>query len=173
VKDRARIFVWFVFLIGGGVFGVICDLKIFPKIFKNTVFHLITFILGVLLLKMVLRASKNTGRFLSKKGREGNIPRMETNRLVTDGIYGCMRHPMHLGLLFFPLSVALLIGSPVFILFIAPFEMLLMLIMIKFIEEPEAVKKFGRKYIDYKKNVPFFSFKTSSLKILLAKKGDL
>jgi len=169
VKNGARIFIWFVFLIGGGIFGVICDLKIFPEIFKNSVFHLITFILGVLLLKMVLRASKNTGRYLSKKGREGNIPRMETNRLVTDGIYGCMRHPMHLGLLFFPLSVALLIGSPVFILFIAPVEMILMLVMIKFIEEPEAVKKFGQEYKDYKKKVPFFSFKISCLKILLKK----
>jgi len=108
VKNGARIFVWFVFLIGGGIFGVIFDLKFFPEIFKNSAFHLITFILGVLLLKMVLRASKNTGRFLSKKGREGNIPRMETNRLVTDGIYGWMRHPMHLGLLFFPLSVAII-----------------------------------------------------------------
>ncbi len=172
MKNGARIIVWFVFLIGGGILGVISDLKFFPKIFRCTLFHLIVFILGVLLLRMVLRASKNTGRYLSRNGREGSIPRMETNRLVTDGIYGCMRHPMHLGLLFFPISVALLIGSPVFILFIAPSEMILILIMIKFIEEPEAVKKFGSQYTKYAKKVPFFSFKISCLRILLTKKSD-
>ena len=173
MKNGARIFVWFVFLIGGGIFGVICDLKFFPEIFKSIAFHSITLIVGVLLLKMVLRASRNTGRFLSMNGRDGNLPRMETNRLVTDGIYGRMRHPMHLGLLFFPLSVALLIGSLSFIFFIAPVEMVLMLVMIKFIEEAEAVKKFGQEYKDYKKKVPFFSFQISSLRMLLAKKSDL
>ncbi len=66
---------------------------------------------------------------------------METNRLVTSGYYACMRHPMHLGLLFFPWSVALIFGSVTFILLLAPLEMLSMIIMIKLLEENEAGKK--------------------------------
>jgi len=32
------------------------------------------------------------------------FPRLETNKLVSTGVYDCMRHPMHFGLLFFPWS---------------------------------------------------------------------
>ena len=68
-----------------------------------------------------------------------------------------MRHPMHFGLLFFPWSVALILGSPSFILFIAPLEMLFMVVMIKLMEEPEAIRKFGDGYREYQKRVPMFN----------------
>ncbi len=167
----ARILIWVVFLIGGGIAGVIIDLRLFPEIFRNSVFHVVSIMLGVSLLMLVLRASKNTGRFLSRFGRKGTLPRMDTNILVTTGIYSCMRHPMHLGLLFFPLSVALIIGSPSFIFIISPAEMILMIILIKLIEEPEAIKKFGNDYRDYKKKVPFFSFQSFCLRMLLENPG--
>jgi protein-S-isoprenylcysteine O-methyltransferase Ste14 len=77
-----------------------------------------------------------------------------------------MRHPMHLGLLFLPLSFAFLIGSPSFIFFIAPAEMVIMLLLIKFFEESEAIKKFDKQYIEYKKQVPWFCFKIHCLKEL-------
>ena len=99
------------------------------------------------------------------------MPRFETNRLVTTGYYACMRHPMHFGLLFFPLSVALILGSVSFILFIAPVEMVFMIAMIKFFEEPEAIRKFGQEYLDYKNRVPMFSLKWNCLKPLFSKKN--
>lgn len=168
-----RIIIWLIFLIGGGIAGIISDLRFFPVITRSTIFHIFSFVCGFFLLSLILRASRNTGRFLARNGRVGDLPRMDTNRLVTSGIYSCMRHPMHLGLLFFPLSVALLLGSVTFILFIAPSEMIFMLIMIKFVEEPEAIKKFGNGYKNYMKKVPFFSFKISCVAMLLQKKNHI
>jgi len=116
---------------------------------------------------MVMLISRNTGRFLAKHGREGNIPRFSTNILVTTGMYECMRHPMHLGLLFFPVSFALIIGSPAFITIIAPGEILLIILLVKLVEEPEAQRKFGEVYKSYKKTTPMFSLRKRCLKMLL------
>ncbi len=71
-----------------------------------------------------MKISKNTGRTLAKYGREGKLKRMQTNVLVKQEIYKYMRHPMHLGLFLFPLGIAFLIGSPSFILIIAPIEII-------------------------------------------------
>jgi protein-S-isoprenylcysteine O-methyltransferase Ste14 len=164
-----RMIMWLLMLVGGAVLSIYFDHQYFSGLFHNILFHIIMLIPGFLLLRMVLRASKNTGRYLARKGREGELPRMQTNKLVTDGIYGCMRHPMHLGLLFFPWSVALLVGSPFFILILAPVEMLFMLFMIKLVEETEAERKFGQAYREYKQQVPFFSFRKECLKMLFGK----
>ena len=161
-----RIIIWLLMLIGGAVLSIYYDKIYFYDWFNSTKFHVATMIPGYFLLKLVLKASRNTGRFLSENGREGDLPRLQTNKLVTTGLYGCMRHPMHLGLLFFPLAFALLVGSPVFIMIVAPLEMLFMIIMIKLFEEPEAEKKFGKAYGDYKKQVPFFNFSKKCLKEL-------
>ncbi|MHA1728749.1 MAG: methyltransferase family protein [Promethearchaeota archaeon] len=91
---------------------------------------------------------------------------METNRLVTDGIYGCIHHPMHLGLLFFTLSLALILGSPTFIFLIAPIEMILMVLMIKTLEEPEVIAKFSDEYHKYMRNVPMFNLRPKCLRYL-------
>jgi protein-S-isoprenylcysteine O-methyltransferase Ste14 len=151
--------IWMLMLIGGSVLGIWLDLRWFHALFVNPVFHLVTLVVGVLLLRLVMRASRHTGRLLARMGREGDIPRLETNKLVTTGVYGCMRHPMHFGLLFFPWSVALILGSPSFILFIAPLEMLFMVVMIKLVEEPEAIRKFGDDYREYQKQVPMFNLR--------------
>ncbi len=162
-----RIVIWFVFLVGGGALSLWLDWHWLRSLFLNPLFHLLTLVLGVLLLRMVLRISRNTGRLLARMGREGDIPRMETNVLVIEGVYACMRHPMHFGLLFFPWSVALILGSPTFILFVAPLEMLLMIVMIKFIEEPEAIRKFGDAYREYRSQVPMFNLSRACLRLLL------
>jgi protein-S-isoprenylcysteine O-methyltransferase Ste14 len=154
-------------IFGGVVLGFYLDRLLFQHFHRNLLFHCISALIGILLLLLVVRISKNTGRTLAKYGRQGNLKRMETNVLVTQGIYKYMRHPMHLGLMMFPLSIAFLIGSPSFILFIAPAEIIQMLIMIKFIEEPEAIRKFGNQYITFKKQVPWFCFNPECLKALL------
>lgn len=164
---KFRIFIWFVFILGGLFAGVLLDIKFFTYSWTNIYWHLISFIIGVVLIKLVFVISKNTGRFLSQYGKKGDIPRGETNVLVKQGVYACMRHPMHLGLFLFPLAFAFLSGSLSFILFIAPSEILLMIIMIFLLEEPEAVKKFGEEYLNYKKQVPAFNFKIECLKKLL------
>jgi len=162
-----RILIWVLMLVGGSALGIWLDWRWLHKLFINPVFHLATLVAGILLLRLVMRVSRFTGRLLASMGREGDIPRMDTNKLVTTGIYGCMRHPMHLGLLFFPWSVALILGSPFFILVITPLEMLFLLAMIKFVEEPEAIRKFGDAYRDYRKEVPMFNFRPACWRQIL------
>ncbi len=168
-----RILMWLAMLLGGAVVCIHFDKKYFLDWFNNLYFHIATIIPGYFLLKLVLKISRNTGRLLAEKGREGNIPRMQTNRLVTDGVYARMRHPMHLGLLFFPLAFALLLGSPSFIFILAPIEVLLMIVLIKFVEEKEAEKKFGQAYRDYKKQTPMFCLSLKCVKELLNAKKNL
>ncbi len=162
-----RMLIWAIMLIGGGALGIWLDLRWFHTLFVNPVFHLVTLVVGVLLLRLVMRASRHTGRLLARMGREGDIPRMETNKLVTKGVYACMRHPMHFGLLFFPWSVALILGSPSFILFTAPLEMLFIVVMIKMVEEPEAIRKFGDAYREYQKQVPMFNLRPACWRQIL------
>ncbi len=169
-SNKIRIFIWLLMLGGGLALGLYLDRLFFRNFLFNLWFHIASFILGFVVLKVVLRISKNTGRYLAAKGREGAIPRLQTNKLVTDGIYACMRHPMHFGLLFFPISIALLAGSISFILFIAPLEMVFMILMIFLVEEKEAIQKFGDAYRIYQKNTPFFSVKKECLKKLLQKR---
>ena len=162
-----RIITWLLFIVGGGFLGFYFDNKYFEIIKNDIVFHAISFVFGFAILLLTLRISRNTGRTLAKFGRTGDLPRMETNTFVHQGMYKYMRHPMHLGLMLFPLAVALLLGSVSFILFIAPAEIILMLIMIRLIEEPEAIKKFGDDYKTYAKYTPSFCFKKQCLKALL------
>ena len=162
----ARIIVWFIFLPGGLIASITLDLHFFRTLFFSLPFHIGSSLLGLIVLRLVVNASRKTGRLLASEGRVGKLPRMETNRLVTIGIYGCMRHPMHFGLLFSPLAVGLIAGSPSFILFFAPFEASLILVLLKFYEEPEAIRKFGDEYRAYQRRVPMFNFSTECLREL-------
>ena len=168
MRTKLRIILWIVMIVGGSAASLWLDWRLFRPLFLNPYFHMVTFIAGAVLMRLVIIASRNTGRLLARLGREGDIPRLETNRLVTEGVYGCMRHPMHFGLLFFPWSVALILGSPSFILIIAPLEVLLMIALIKLLEEPEAIQKFGDAYREYQARVPMFSLRPSCLRQLLA-----
>ena len=162
-----RILIWGLMLVGGGALSIWLDRRWFNELFVNPIFHLAAFVVGLLLLNVVMRVSRYTGRLLASMGREGDLPRMDTNKLVTTGVYGCMRHPMHLGLLFFPWSAALILGSPTFILVIAPLEMLFMLVLIKLVEEPEAIQKFGDAYREYQKQVPMFNLRPACWRQML------
>ncbi len=169
---RLRLLLWLVLLAGGGSAGIWLDLKFFPRLLSNPWWHLATLIAGLILLRLVFRVSRVTGRTLARQGRVGDLPRMETNRLVTTGPYACMRHPMHLGLLLFPWAVALIIGSPSFLLFIAPMEMGAMVVMILTQEEYEALHKFGASYADYRRRVPAFNLRPDCLRRLLRENGE-
>ncbi len=162
-----RLIIWVLFIFGGLTLGIVLDLQYFSGIWHLWQWHLLSFLWGAFLMKLVMTISRNTGRTLAQHGRKGELPRMETNQLVKDGPYGCMRHPMHLGLFLFPMAFAFLSGSLSFILIITPSEIILMLIMIFVIEEPEAIRKFGNQYLEYKKEVPAFNFRRSCLKMLM------
>jgi len=154
-------------IVGGAFLGYYLDSLLFAT--PTFYFYIISILIGILILIVMVRISRNTGRTLAQYGRKGELKRMETNILVKEGIYAYMRHPMHLGLFLFPLGIAFLIASPSFILIIAPIEIIFMLIMIKLFEEPEAIEKFGQDYLNYKKEVPWFCFKRICLQKLLRK----
>jgi len=166
MRPKTRMLIWILMLFGGLGVSFYVDILYFSDLFFSWKFHLLTFIPGYALFQWVRRVSRNTGRLLARYGREGDIPRFETNKLVDVGPYALMRHPMHLGLLFLPLSVGLMAGSPTFITIVAPLEALGMLLMIKWIEEPEARRKFGEEYDKYIRNKPWFCFKPECLKAL-------
>jgi protein-S-isoprenylcysteine O-methyltransferase Ste14 len=150
-----RLLIWAVLIIGGAYISIKTDLKYFKSLFFSPVFHIITFFLGVFILKLSFHAASVGGKELAKKGREGNIPRLETNKLVTTGIYSCTRHPMMFGLMLLPLGIALLLGSVTFI-FISILEAVLIFVLMVVFDEKEAVKKFGKDYLAYKKTTPIF-----------------
>jgi len=165
-----RLLMWIIFLLGGGALGLWLDTQwVWTRtLLLNPWWHLLSLALGAVLLWAVMRVSRYTGRLLARMGREGDdVPRMDTNKLVTDDIYACMRHPMHLGLLFFPLAIALIIGSPIFIFFIAPIEMLIIIALIKLVEEREALAKFGDEYRAYMRTTPMFSLRPDCIRKML------
>ncbi len=164
-----RILIWALLLLGGGTLSIWLDIRWFRSLFSNFVFHILTLLVGFFILRLVMRASRNTGRLLAKLGRDGEVPRFETNRLVTTGVYSCMRHPMHFGLLFFPFAFAFILGSPAFILIVGPLEAMAMILLIILVEEPQAIGKFGLDYRKYMKEVPFFSLEPKCLKKLFGR----
>ena len=164
-----RIVLWLVMLFGGAWYAVVQDWH--TPLFRNFWFHSISAILGLLILTLAFRAAANGGRELTK-GRIGDIPRLETNALVTTGIYSCMRHPMLFGLTLLPLGWSLLLGSPTFIVYIAPFEMLFIILMVIIFEEMEVTKKFAKAYEAYRQNVPMVSFHIKCLTTLFSGKKD-
>jgi len=161
-----RLFLWLVMIIGGALYALAEDW--YSPLFGNVWFHVFTAFTGVFLLVLAFRAAANGGRELTK-GRVGDIPRLETNRLVTTGIFACMRHPMLFGLTLLPLGWALLLGSPTFITVIAPLEMLFIIIMVLIFEEMEVKRKFGKAYETYRKRVPMVSFRRECLRSLFKK----
>ncbi len=163
-----RLFLWLVMMIGGAVYSLSQDWG--TALFSSIAFHTVSALLGMVILKLAFNAAGNGGRELTK-GRVGDIPRMETNRLVTTGLFSCMRHPMLFGLTLLPLGWALLLGSPTFITLIAPLEMLFIIVMVIVFEEREVDKKFGKAYEQYRQKVPRVSFKWKCLKALFQSKG--
>jgi protein-S-isoprenylcysteine O-methyltransferase Ste14 len=153
-------------IIGGAVYSCVKDW--YSPLFGSLWFHILTALIGLFLFVLAFRAAANGGRELTK-GRIGDIPRMETNRLVTTGIFSCMRHPMLFGLTLLPLGWAFLLGSPTFITRIAPLEMLFIIIMVLIFEEMEVNRKFGEAYEAYRQKVPMVSFRSECLRSLFKK----
>ena len=164
-----RIILWIALLLGGIIGGIAIDRVYFWNIFTNPIWHILTFIPGLFLMKIAFRAAGCGGRELAKSGRDGDIPRLETNKLVTSGIYSKMRHPMLFGLTLVPIALALMIGSLGYILFIAPLEMLFIIAMVLTLEERECKMKFGRDYKEYSKRVPAICLSKECIKELLKK----
>ena len=162
-----RLLLWALLLIGGTAASFYFDYRYFKDLFFNPLYHILTFPVGTVLMMLSFRAAAAGGRELARHGKsDDNVPRLETNKLVTTGIYAHMRHPMLFGLTLLPMAWAFLLGSPTFMLILAPLEMLFIVIMVLTFEERECRKKFGTDYDRYARRVPPVCFSRECLKRL-------
>jgi len=92
--------------------------------------------------------------FFSTRGTP--VPFNPPPKLITSGLYSCVRNPMLLGLFIFMLGLGVLLGSLSLIFIFTPLFVAINVFYIKAIEEKEMEKKFGREYLEYKKRVPMF-----------------
>jgi protein-S-isoprenylcysteine O-methyltransferase Ste14 len=76
--------------------------------------------------------------------------------LMTTGIYGIIRNPMHVGWTLVLFGIAILLQSFTLLFVFMPLFILIHWIYIKQIEEKELEKKFGQSYFDYRKKVPMW-----------------
>jgi protein-S-isoprenylcysteine O-methyltransferase Ste14 len=74
--------------------------------------------------------------------------------LVTDGIYGLVRHPQYLGL--FLVSIGLMIQWPTLVTLVVWPVMFIVYYRLALREERRMVELFGERYFEYKKRVPAF-----------------
>ena len=163
-----RFTIWIILLVGGIGVSVYLDRYLLHfESLEGSVIYYIILGLGSMLFVSAFFSTGNVGRTLAKYGRKAkDLPRMQTDQLVTTGIYTMMRHPMNQTLMIFPMAIAFMIVSPSFIFIVAPLEILFMYILIRTVEEPGTRKKFGKAYDDYCAKTPRFCFKWSCLKAL-------
>ncbi len=111
-------------------------------------------IIGLIIIAYSLLLTSIGGRTLKRYGHVKS--RLWPDKLVTVGIYSCMRHPQHLGLSLFPVGLGLLarsLGSVI----ASGWAVVGALLFVLMIEEPECLNKYGEDYYNYMRRVPAFS----------------
>lgn len=103
--------------------------------------------LGLLLLFMCEYKFKKEG-----DGTLSPVEELNTQKLVTGGLYSYVRNPMIVGILFLILGLALSFMSNRFLAFL-PYFFIAKTIWFKYSEEPSMERRFGESYISYKRNV--------------------
>ena len=120
-------------------------------------------IAGIAIIAYSVTLTSIAGRTLRKYGHIGSVERFgEPNHLVMKGIYSCMRHPIHLGLAFMPIGIALLLASQTALLFSGWGFAAAMFFLVRF-EEPGNLVKFGVHYIEYMRKTPPFTLSIGCL----------
>jgi len=119
-------------------------------------------IFGIVILFWAFAIHIVSGKTLKKMGHTSGHKSIWPNRMVTTGIYACMRHPQHLGLAMIPLGIAFLLTSMTAVL-AAGWAVLAAFFFVIVIEEPDCMEKFGEEYFRYAKNTPAFSLRLQCL----------
>ncbi len=135
-----------------------------PSLINFGVFKYALVTLGLFLIFYGLLLNSIGGRTLKKYGhfdiRRG-IKKPE--RLVTVGIYSCMRHPAQFGSIFFGIGISLLTVKLIAILY-AGWISFFALYFILAIEEKETLEEFGEEYCEFMRSRKPFSFSLNCLK---------
>jgi protein-S-isoprenylcysteine O-methyltransferase Ste14 len=163
---RLRLIFW-LFLAGISIVaGIATDLILRTEPFP--VFVRILGLAGVVLAHFPL---KRTGKLLKLLGESKEWGC--TSRLVTTGVYQCVRHPHHLGVGIFMTSLGLLIGHPWSFLIITVIQWMWILGFLFLVEERELVEKFRAEYKVYRQQVPMLLPKPLCVLRVLAKPLDV
>jgi protein-S-isoprenylcysteine O-methyltransferase Ste14 len=92
--------------------------------------------------------------FVKVKGTP--VPFNPPPKLVTTGPYAYARNPMLTGVFILFFGFGILFGSISLVFIFTPLFILLIVLELIAIEEPELEKRLGKEYLEYKKNVPMF-----------------
>jgi len=92
--------------------------------------------------------------FIKAKGTP--VPFNPPPRLVTTGPYGCVRNPMLSGVFILLFGLGVLFTSVSLVFVFTPLFILVNVLELKGIEEPELEKRLGKEYLEYKKRTPMF-----------------
>ena len=146
-KCRIRLIYW-LFLVGISIVGgIVADISQ-----RTAPFPLFLRFLGLAGMLLAHFPLKRTGKLLKLLGESKEWGC--TSRLVTMDLYQCVRHPHHVGVGIFMVSLGLLIGHPWSFLIITLIQWLWILGFLFLVEERELVGKFGAEYEAYRKQVP-------------------
>ena len=88
------------------------------------------------------------------RARGTPVPVSPPPKLVDSGPYAYVRNPMLSGVFLILFAVAFLIGSSSLLFVFAPAFVGCSILEFKLIEEPELEKRFGEKYLEYKRRTP-------------------
>jgi protein-S-isoprenylcysteine O-methyltransferase Ste14 len=84
------------------------------------------------------------------------MPFKPPSKLVSTGIFAYVRNPMFVAGILIGEGLGFLLGSLSLILIFIPLLTLLGFLYLKAVEERELELRFGKEYLQYKKNVPMF-----------------
>ena len=94
--------------------------------------------------------------FIKVKGTP--VPFNPPPKLVATGPYAYLRNPQSTGWSFIFLGLGVLFQSISLIFIFTPLFILLSVLKLKTVEEPELEKRFGKEYLEYKGKVPMYIF---------------
>jgi protein-S-isoprenylcysteine O-methyltransferase Ste14 len=92
--------------------------------------------------------------FLRAKGTP--VPINPPRKVITTGPYAYCRNPMLTGVFLLLFGLAIWYGSISLFFIFTPLYILLHVVELKMIEEPELAERFGEEYLEYKKSTPMF-----------------
>lgn len=91
-----------------------------------------------------------------RKAHGTPVPMNPPTELIASGPYAWVRNPMVTGVLGALFGLGLVLHSIGIALIWTPAYVLIHWIELKWVEEPELARRFGRSYLEYKKRVPMF-----------------
>ena len=149
-------------IVGGVLFFTIVGLFIvvsfwvdkslkFPKLLPTPLNITVSVLIIIIGLFLMLWSALH---FFKVKGTP--VPFNPPAKLVTTGPYAYVRNPLLTGLFILLFGLGVLLQSISLVFIFTPLFILLNVLELKAIEEPELEKRLGKEYVEYKKRVPMF-----------------